>query len=64
VILGYGQFGVITEATLKVRPYTPLSHALHTITPRCVTAIEDLQMLDRDDASRLLGHPHHHGLRR
>jgi cytokinin dehydrogenase len=25
VILGYGQFGVITEATLKIRPYTPLS---------------------------------------
>ena len=24
VILGYGQFGVITEVTLKVRPYTPL----------------------------------------
>ena len=23
VILGYGQFGVITEATLRVRPYTP-----------------------------------------
>ncbi len=24
VILGYGQFGVITEATLKIRPFTPL----------------------------------------
>jgi hypothetical protein len=24
VILGYGQFGVITEATLRIRPYTPL----------------------------------------
>jgi len=24
VILGYGQFGIITEATLKIRPYTPL----------------------------------------
>src|SRR5436853_2506471 len=24
VILGYGQFGVITEASLKIRPYTPL----------------------------------------
>ncbi len=28
VILGYGQFGVITEATLRVRPYTPLIDAL------------------------------------
>jgi FAD/FMN-containing dehydrogenase len=24
VILGYGQFGIITEATLKIRPYTPM----------------------------------------
>lgn len=46
VILGYGQFGVITEVTLQVRPYTPLSmyyfyyNDLHA-------AIVDLQKLDQ-----------------
>ena len=25
VLLGYGQFGVITEATLKIRPFTLLA---------------------------------------
>ena len=54
VILGYGQFGVITEATLKVRPYTPLRmHYYYYSSLR--TAIEDLQMLDRDDASDYSG---------
>ena len=50
VILGYGQFGVITEATLKVRRYTPLRmRYYYYATLR--TAIEDLQMLDANDAS-------------
>jgi hypothetical protein len=54
VILGYGQFGVITEATLKIRPYTPLSmHYYYYSTLR--EAIEDLQMLDRNDASDYSG---------
>jgi FAD/FMN-containing dehydrogenase len=54
VILGYGQFGVITEATLKVRRYTPLRmHYYYYSSLR--TAIEDLQMLDRNDASDYSG---------
>jgi FAD/FMN-containing dehydrogenase len=54
VILGYGQFGVITEATLKVRPYTPLRmHYFYYTSLR--DAIEDLQLLDRNDASDYSG---------
>ena len=54
MILGYGQFGVITEATLKVRPYTPLRmHYFYYSSLR--TAIEDLQLLDRNDASDYSG---------
>jgi len=54
VILGYGQFGVITEATLKIRPYTPLKmHYFHYDSLR--PAIEDLQLLDRNDASDYSG---------
>ncbi len=47
VILGYGQFGVITEVTLKIRLYTPMRmryfyyRSLHD-------AIGDLMMLDRE----------------
>src|SRR5450830_138600 len=54
VILGYGQFGVITEATLRVRPYTPLRmHYFYYASLQ--EAIEDLQMLDRADASDYSG---------
>jgi len=54
VILGYGQFGVITAATLRVRPYTPLRmHYFYYASLR--TAIEDLQLLDRNDASDYSG---------
>ena len=54
VILGYGQFGVITEATLRVRPYTPLRmHYFYYSTLR--TAIEDLQLLDRNEAADYTG---------
>ncbi len=54
VILGYGQFGVITEATLKVRRYTPLRmHYFYYGSLR--TAIEDLQMLEDADASDYSG---------
>ena len=54
VILGYGQFGVITEATLRVRRYTPLRmHYFYYSSLR--TAIEDLQLIDRNDASDYSG---------
>jgi len=54
VILGYGQFGVIVEATLKIRPYTPLRmHYFHYSSLRA--AIEDLQMLDRNDVADYSG---------
>jgi FAD/FMN-containing dehydrogenase len=54
VILGYGQFGVITEVTLKVRPFTPIRmHYFYYTSLR--TAIEDLQLLDRNDASDYSG---------
>ena len=54
VILGYGQFGVITEATLRIRRYTPLRmHYFYYASLR--GAIEDLQLLDRNDASDYSG---------
>ena len=54
VILGYGQFGVITEATLKIRRYTPLRmHYFYYASLK--SAIEDLQLLDRNDASDYSG---------
>jgi len=54
VILGYGQFGVITETTLRIRPYTPLRmHYFYYSSLR--TAIEDLQLLDRKDVSDYSG---------
>ena len=54
VILGYGQFGVITEATLKIRRYTPLRMRYYYYSS-LRTAIEDLQMLDAGDASDYSG---------
>lgn len=54
VILGYGQFGVITEATLRVRRYTPLRMRwFYYASLR--EAIEDLQMLDAGEASDYSG---------
>src|SRR5262245_1323521 len=53
-ILGYGQFGVITEATLKVRRYTPL-RMRYFYYASLRTAIEDLQMLDAGEASDYSG---------
>ena len=46
VILGYGQFGIITEATLKIRIYTSLRmhYFYYSSLKPCV---EDLLMLDR-----------------
>lgn len=54
VILGYGQFGVITEATLKVRRYTPLRMRYYYYAS-LREAIEDLQMLDAGEASDYSG---------
>ncbi|MCP4043961.1 MAG: FAD-binding oxidoreductase [Gammaproteobacteria bacterium] len=49
VILGYGQFGIITEATLRIRPYTPLR--MQYLYYRSLSvAIDDLQTLNRHDA--------------
>ena len=54
VLLGYGQFGVITEATLRIRPFTPISiHYFYYGSLR--VAIEDLQMIVREDASDYSG---------
>ena len=54
VILGYGQFGVITEVTLQARRYTPLRmHYFYYDNLR--EAIEDLQLIDRNDASDYSG---------
>ena len=47
VVLGYGQFGVITEATMRIRPYTPLRmHYFYYTSLK--DAAEDLMMLDRE----------------
>jgi len=54
VILGYGQFGVITEATLRVRRYTPLRMHYFYYASLSI-AIEDLQLLDRNEASDYSG---------
>ena len=53
-ILGYGQFCVITEVTLKIRRYTPV-RMQYFYYSSLRTAVEDLQMLDHDDASDYSG---------
>ena len=53
-LLGYGQFGVITEAVMKVRKFTPLTmHYFYYGSLR--EALEDLQMLVREDAADYCG---------
>ena len=54
VLLGYGQFGVITEATLRIRRYSPISMRYYFY-GSLRTAIEDLQMLAREDAADYSG---------
>lgn len=49
VILGYGQFGIITEATLKVRPFTPM-RMQYFYYRSLRSAIEDLMLLDENSA--------------
>ena len=46
VILGYGQFGIIAEATLKVRVYTPM-HLEYYYYASLKDALADLRLLDR-----------------
>ena len=54
VLLGYGQFGVITEATLKIRQFTPITmHYFYYSSLK--RAMEDLKMLIRSDAADYVG---------
>ncbi|MDQ6954219.1 MAG: FAD-binding oxidoreductase [Mariprofundaceae bacterium] len=54
VILGYGQFGIITEATLKIRPYTPLRmHYFYYSSLKI--CIEDLLRLDKSQTCDYTG---------
>ena len=48
VLLGYGQFGVITEATLKIRPFTPIIMKYFYYSS-LRTAMEDLQFIAKED---------------
>ena len=54
VLLGYGQFGVITEATLKIRPFTPISMKYFYYSS-LRTAMEDLQFIAREDCADYSG---------
>lgn len=54
VLLGYGQFGVITEATLKIREFTPIT-IQYFYYSSLRTAIEDLQFIAENDASDYSG---------
>lgn len=54
VLLGYGQFGVITEATLRIRPFSPITmHYFYYSSLRA--SLEDLQFLVSEDASDYVG---------
>ena len=54
VLLGYGQFGVITQATLRIRPFTPISmrYIYYRSLPE---AIADMQLLVEEDAADYCG---------
>ena len=54
VLLGYGQFGIITEATLRIRPFTPLTMR-YFYYGDLLTAMEDLVMLCDEDAADYTG---------
>lgn len=54
VLLGYGQFGIITEAVLKIRRFTPVTmHYLYYSS--IVLAMEDLKLLIKGDAADYCG---------
>jgi FAD/FMN-containing dehydrogenase len=54
VLLGYGQFGVITEATMRIRKFTPITMR-YFYYGSIREALEDLQMLVREDAADYCG---------
>lgn len=54
VLLGYGQFGVITEATMRIRKFTPVTMC-YFYYGSLREAMEDLQMLVREDAADYCG---------
>ena len=54
VLLGYGQFGVITEATLKIRPFTPIIMKYFYYSS-LRTAMEDLQFIAKEDCADYSG---------
>ena len=54
VLLGYGQFGVITEATLKIRKFSPITMKYFYYSS-LRTAIEDLQFIAKEDAADYCG---------
>ncbi|MFC1522866.1 FAD-binding oxidoreductase [Elusimicrobiota bacterium] len=54
VLLGYGQFGVITQAVLKIRKYTPVTMQ-YVYYSSLTTAIKDMQWLVREDAADYCG---------
>ncbi len=54
VLLGYGQFGIITEATLRIRPFTPISMR-YFYYGSLERGIRDMQMLVREDAADYCG---------
>jgi FAD/FMN-containing dehydrogenase len=54
VLLGYGQFGVITEATLRIRPFTPIMmHYFYYGSLK--DSMEDLQFIAREGAADYTG---------
>ncbi len=54
VLLGYGQFGIITEATLRIRESNPIS--MHYFYYKDIrTAIEDMMQFAREDAADYIG---------
>ena len=53
-LLGYGQFGIITEATLRIKKFTPIT--MHYFYYSSLSsAIKDMMMLARHDASDYIG---------
>ncbi|MBI4802710.1 MAG: FAD-binding oxidoreductase [Elusimicrobia bacterium] len=54
VLLGYGQFGVITEAVLRVRKFTPIT-MYYFYYGSLRDALQDLQLLVREDAADYCG---------
>jgi FAD/FMN-containing dehydrogenase len=54
VLLGYGQFGVITEATMRIRKFTPITMCYFYYSS-LREAMEDMQMLVREDAADYCG---------